>query len=132
MRSDDQAFDRNGSLGGGEAGFVLQNEDLLVCELRVCINGQLGLHNQTGNIFVPRNRGGKVVLQGHQMTDIGAEFAVGGIGGTTRPDTVVENLSPTLLATLQHFGDLPQNLRKFLRPFIKGVLIDLWPSARLQ
>jgi hypothetical protein len=82
--------------------------------LHVVGDVRLRLDDGQGDVLAPGNDGGQPVLQRHQFADICFQLPVGGVGGTARPDTTVENLPPLVLAGLQDLGDLPQNLRVLL------------------
>jgi hypothetical protein len=130
--SADHRIDLLGSLGIVQAGVAVQDVDGPVRGDDIVGDVRLGLHDYLGDIFVPRNHGRETVLQGHHFVDQCPEFAVGSIGGATRPDTSVEDFGPLIPAGLQNVGDVPQNLRVLLRPVIEGLLIDLRPPARIE
>ncbi|WP_420891786.1 hypothetical protein [Mycobacterium ulcerans] len=81
---------------------------------------------------MPGNHRREMILHRHQLINVCAQRAVGGISGTPRPDTAFEDVEPLLPTRVQDMGDLARCLAVLLGPDIKDVLIGLRPPTRVE
>lgn len=109
---------------------MLDGVELLLSDRYIVADIRLGYLDQPRDIVMPFDDGSDTVLQRRQRIDVGAEFGVGGVGGTARPEAA--NFKSMVLAGFQNRGDLLQNLDELLCAVIEDLLIGVGPPTRIQ
>ncbi len=68
-----------------QARVILQDIDLPLNAIHIIADIGFSLLNQPGNMPVPGNHRGEIILQRHQLIDVCTQGAVGSIGGAAGP-----------------------------------------------
>lgn len=115
---------------GVEVRVVFDSFDLLLCLFDELVYFRLGLYHHAGNMIVPRDDAGEVVLLFGELAGVAAGLTVGCIGCTAGPDAALEGFHTLVLPRfLALESELLQPVGAFGGAIVQFAFVGVWPSS---